>query len=207
MSALAVLAASLEKIATEIRNLQRTDILEAEEYFKKGQKGSSSMPHKRNPIISERICGLARLVRANALVAMENVALWHERDISHSSNERVILADATTTVDYMLDKATWLVKNLIVYPENMMKNLEKTHGLFYSQKLLLELARAGMTREDAYDLVQDAAMETWRTGKPFRDTIQAREPIVDQLGNGKLDEIFTLDNFIREVDAIYDRVL
>jgi adenylosuccinate lyase len=207
VSALAVLAASLEKIGTEIRNLQRTDILEAEEYFGRGQKGSSSMPHKRNPIVSERICGLARLVRADAMVAFENVALWHERDISHSSVERVILPDVTTTIDYMLEKTTWLVKNLIVYPENMMKNLEKTNGLIYSQKLLLELAKAGMTREEAYALVQEAAMETWRTGRPFKDSVAAKTEITSMLDAKTFEAVFSLDSFVREVDAIYDRVL
>jgi adenylosuccinate lyase len=206
-TALAVLAASLEKIATEIRNLQRTDILEVEEFFGKGQKGSSSMPHKRNPIVSERICGLARLVRAHSLAAMENVALWHERDISHSSVERVILPDVTTAMDYMLERSVWLIKNLVVYPENMKKNLEKTNGLFYSQKLLVELARSGMTREDAYEAVQAAAMETWRTGKPFRDTIGERAEVTSRLNGKVLDEIFSLGSFLKEVDAIFERVL
>jgi adenylosuccinate lyase len=207
VSALAVLAASLDKMATEIRNLQRTEILEVEEFFGKGQKGSSSMPHKKNPIVSERICGLARLVRADAMVAFENVALWHERDISHSSVERVILPDVTTTVDYMLERFAWLIENLIVYPGNMMKNLEKTNGLIYSQKLLLELAKSGMTREDAYALVQDAAMETWRTGKSFQDSVTERAEIKSKLDGDTLDQVFSLDTFMREVDAIYERVL
>jgi adenylosuccinate lyase len=207
MTALALLAGSLEKMATEIRNLQRTDILEAEEYFGKGQKGSSSMPHKRNPITCERVCGLARIVRANAMVALENIALWHERDISHSSAERVILPDATILLDYMLYKFTWIVENLIVYPENMMKNLEKTNGLFYSQKLLLVLARTGMTREDAYRWVQEAAMETWRTGKPFEETVRERKAITDNLSDNELKEIFSLDAFTKEVDGIFERVL
>lgn len=207
VSALAVLAASLEKVATEIRNLQRTDILEAEEFFGRGQKGSSSMPHKRNPIVSERISGLARLVRAHSMVAYENVALWHERDISHSSVERVILPDVTITIDYMLERATWLIKNLVVYPENMMKNLEKTNGLIYSQKLLLELAKAGMTREDAYAAVQEAAMETWRTGKSFKETAGQKSEITSQLDAKTFERCFSLDSFVKEVDAIYDRVL
>lgn len=207
VSALALLAASLEKIATEVRNLQRTEIFEAEEFFGKGQKGSSSMPHKRNPIVSERVCGLARLVRADAMVAFENVSLWHERDISHSSVERVILPDVTITIDYMLERSTWLIKNLIVYPQNMIKNLEKTNGLIYSQKLLLELARCGMSREEAYSVVQEAAMETWRTGQPFQKSVREREAITSQLDGRKLDEIFSLDSFLGEVDAIFDRVL
>ena len=207
VTTLAVLAASLDKMATEIRNLQRTDILEVEEFFQKGQKGSSAMPHKRNPIISERVCGLARLVRAHALVALENVALWHERDISHSSVERVILPDVTIALDYMLAKFTWVIENLIVYPENMMKNLEKTNGLIYSQKLLLELARTGMTREEAYAAVQEAAMETWKTGRPFERSVRERQTITSRLERGKLDEIFSLDTFVKEIDAIFERVL
>ncbi|UCG51481.1 MAG: adenylosuccinate lyase [Candidatus Latescibacterota bacterium] len=207
VAALAVLAASLDKMATEIRNLQRTDVLEVEEFFQEGQKGSSAMPHKRNPIICERVCGLARLVRANALVAMENVALWHERDISHSSVERVILPDTTITVDYMLERFTWVVENLIVYPENMMKNLEKTNGIVFSQKVLLELTKAGVTREDAYKWVQAAAMNTWKTGEPFEDSVRAAKEITSRIEPRKLDEIFTLDSFLKEVDAIFDRVL
>ena len=207
VSALAVLAASLDKMATEIRNLQRTDILEVEEFFQEGQKGSSAMPHKRNPIISERVCGLARLVRANAMVALENVALWHERDISHSSVERVILPDVTIAVDYMLAKFTWVMENLLVYPDNMMKNLEKTNGLIYSQKLLLELTRTGIAREDAYAATQEAAMETWKTGKPFETSVREREAITSRLDDGALDKIFSLDPFIEQVDTIFERVL
>ena len=207
MSSLAVLAASLEKMATEIRNLQRTDIHEAEESFAKGQKGSSSMPHKKNPIISERVSGLARVVRANAMVSMENVALWHERDISHSSTERVVLPDATITTDYMLERFTWVMRNLRVYPENMQENLDKMHGLVFSQKLLLELAKAGVTREDAYADVQAAAMKTWETGTPFEQTVREREGITSRLNAETLDGIFSLDNFLREVDTIFERVL
>ncbi len=207
VSALAVLAASLDKMATEIRNLQRTDILEVEEFFQEGQKGSSAMPHKRNPIISERVCGLARLVRANAMVALENVALWHERDISHSSAERVILPDVTIAVDYMLAKFTWVMENLLVYPDNMMKNLEKTNGLIYSQKLLLQLTRTGIAREDAYAATQEAAMETWKTGKPFETSVREREAITSRLDAGALDKIFSLDSFIDQVDTIFERVL
>lgn len=207
VTALAVLAASLDKMATEIRNLQRTDILEVEEFFQEGQKGSSAMPHKRNPIISERVCGLARLVRANAMVALENVALWHERDISHSSVERVILPDVTIAVDYMLAKFTWVMENLLVYPDNMMKNLGKTNGLIYSQKLLLELTRTGIAREDAYAATQEAAMETWKTGKPFETSVREREAITSRLDAGALDKIFSLDPFIDQVDTIFERVL
>jgi adenylosuccinate lyase len=207
VSALAVLACSLDKIATEIRGLQKTETLEVEEFFGRGQKGSSAMPHKRNPIVSERICGLARLIRADAMVAYENVALWHERDISHSSVERVILPDVTVGMDYMLERAAWLIKNLIVYPENMMKNLEKTNGLIYSQKLLLELAKAGMTREDAYSLVQTAAMETWETGQPFKESVSKKEEITSKLDEATFRAVFSLQSFLKEVDAIYERVL
>ncbi|UCH83102.1 MAG: adenylosuccinate lyase [Candidatus Latescibacterota bacterium] len=207
VTALALLAASLDKFATEIRHLQRTDVLEAEEFFKKGQKGSSAMPHKRNPIISENVCGLARLVRSYAAAAMDNVPLWHERDISHSSVERVILPDSTIAIDYMLKRFTWVVDNLLVYPENMMRNLEKTNGLIFSQKLLLELTRAGVTREDAYKWVQGAAMKTWEAGEPFEDSVRAVKEITSRLDAKTLDAVFTLDNFVKEVDAIFDRVL
>lgn len=206
MSALALVAASLEQFATEVRNLQRTDVLEVEEPFKKGQKGSSAMPHKRNPIISERVTGLARLMRGYALSAMENVALWHERDISHSSVERVILPDATITLDYMLVKFTAVVKDLIVYPDNMKRNLEKVNGLVYSQRLLLELARAGLSREDAYALVQEAAMETWETGKPLEETVRARKGITSKLDAKALAAVFNLDDYLKEVDTIFARV-
>ncbi|MDH5628128.1 MAG: adenylosuccinate lyase, partial [Candidatus Krumholzibacteria bacterium] len=206
VSALAVAAASLEKMATEVRNLQRTDVLEVEEPFRKGQKGSSSMPHKRNPIICERVAGMARLVRGYAVAATENVALWHERDISHSSVERVILPDATITLDYMLVKFTGVVKDLVVYPERMLANMEKAHGLVYSQKLLLELARAGLSREDAYALVQEAAMETWESGKPFEETVRARKGITSKLEKATLDAVFDLDHYLREVDSIFKRV-
>jgi adenylosuccinate lyase len=206
MSALALAAASLEQFATEIRNLQRTDVLEVEEPFKKGQKGSSAMPHKRNPIICERVTGLARLMRGYALAAMENVALWHERDISHSSVERVILPDATITLDYMLVKFTAVVKDLIVYPDHMRRNLEKVNGLVYSQRLLLELARAGLSREDAYTLVQEAAMETWETGKAFEETVRARKGITSRIEKTTLDAVFDLEQYLAEVDSVFKRV-
>jgi adenylosuccinate lyase len=207
VSALALLASSLDKMATEVRNLQRTDVLEVEEFFGKGQKGSSAMPHKRNPIVSERICGLARLIRADAMVAYENVALWHERDISHSSVERIVLPDVTIGLHYMLTKFAWLVENLIVYPDNMMKNLEKTNGLIYSQKLMLELTKTGITREEAYAAVQEAAMETWKTGEAFEKTVRKREAITSRLDGPTLDAVFSLDAFTKEVDAIFNRVL
>jgi adenylosuccinate lyase len=205
--ALALTAASLEQFATEVRALQKTETLEAEEPFKKGQKGSSSMPHKRNPIVCERVVGLARLIRGYAVAAMENVALWHERDISHSSVERVILPDATIALDYALVKFTNVVKDLVVYPENMKRNLEKSNGLIYSQKLLLELARDGFSREEAYALVQEAAMETWDTGKPFEQTVRARPQITSRLAADRLNAVFSLDDYLREVDTIFARVL
>jgi len=207
VTALALVAASLEQFATEVRALQKTETLEAEEPFKKGQKGSSSMPHKRNPIVCERVVGLARLIRGYAVSAMENVALWHERDISHSSVERVILPDATISLDYALVKFTAVVKDLVVYPENMKRNLEKSNGLIYSQKLMLELARAGLSREEAYALVQEAAMETWESGKPFEQTVRARPKITSRLDASRLDAVFSLDDYLREVDTIFSRVL
>jgi adenylosuccinate lyase len=207
VNALALTAASLEQFATEVRNLQRTDVLEVEEPFKKGQKGSSAMPHKRNPIVCERVVGLARLIRGYAVAAMENVALWHERDISHSSVERVILPDATIALDYALVKFTNVVKDLIVYPDHMLRNLEKVNGLIYSQKLLLELARAGLSREEAYAAVQEAAMETWETGKPFEQTARARAAITSRVEPARLASVFSLDDYLREVDTIFARVL
>jgi adenylosuccinate lyase len=178
-----------------------------EEYFQKGQKGSSAMPHKRNPITCERVSGMARLIRAHALTAMENVALWHERDISHSSVERIILPDSTTALDYMLERFTWIMEKLIVYPERMMENLGRTNGLIFSQKLLLELAKSGASREEAYQAVQEAAMETWQTGKPFEQSVREREAITTRLDAGILDQVFTLDSFLKSVDAIFERVV
>ena len=207
VNALALVAATIEKMAVEIRGLQRTEIREVEEFFKKGQKGSSSMPHKRNPILSERMSGMARLVRGYALAAMENVALWHERDISHSSIERVILPDATVIVHYMLVKFAGLMENLLVYPERMIENMNGTNGLVYSQKLLLELARSGLSREDSYQLVQAAAMETWDTGKPFEETVRARKEITGRLDEKTLQSMFTLDSFVKEINTIFDRVV
>jgi adenylosuccinate lyase len=207
VGAISLVGATIEKMAVEVRGLQRTEVAEVEEFFKKGQKGSSSMPHKRNPILSERMCGMARLLRGYAVAATENVALWHERDISHSSIERVILPDATITLHYMLVKWTKLVENLVVYPERMMENVELTHGLIFSQKLLLELAKAGLSREDAYALVQEAAMETWETGKPFEDTVRARDGITGKLDGQTLRDVFKLDNFLKEVDTIFERLV
>jgi len=204
---LAVLCSTLDKIATEIRHLQRTEVREAEEFFSPKQKGSSAMPHKRNPITCEQISGLARVVRGNSQVALENVALWHERDISHSSAERVILPDTTILADYLLDKTATLIDSLLVYPARMLKNMELTGGLIYSGQLLLELSAAGMTREDAYRLVQSHAMDAWQNDRNFREEI-ARDPeIVKLLSPEKLAEAFDYHRQLRNVDAIFKRVL
>jgi adenylosuccinate lyase len=207
LSAIALAGATIEKMAVEVRGLQRTEVLEVEEFFKKGQKGSSSMPHKRNPILSERMTGMARLLRGYCLTGMENVALWHERDISHSSVERIILPDATITLHYMLVKWTKLMDNLLVYPEKMRENIELTHGLVFSQKLLLELAQAGLSREDAYALAQDAAMETWAKGKPFEESVRALDGITSRVDEETLRAVFEMDNFIKEVDTIFNRLV
>lgn len=205
LSTLAVIGASLEKMAIEIRHLQRTEVLEAEEFFSKGQKGSSAMPHKRNPITCERISGLARLLRTNALAALENVALWHERDISHSSVERVIFPDSTILLDYMLHKTVALISGLLVYPEHMEKNLALTRGLIYSQAVLLALVRKGVSREDAYRLVQEPSMECWRSGREFRDVIMGVEDIAQKLTREEIDTCFDLDYQLRNIDRIFQR--
>ncbi|WP_027363296.1 adenylosuccinate lyase [Desulfotruncus alcoholivorax] len=205
LTTLAVIGCSLEKFATEIRSLQRTDILEAEEYFKKGQKGSSAMPHKRNPITTERISGMARLLRGNALASMENVSLWHERDISHSSVERVIIPDSTITLDYMLYKFTNIMENLIVYPENMKKNLNRTHGLIFSQRVLLELVGKGLSRERAYELVQRNAMQSWNTGADFRRLLLADSDVMNSLTEKEIEGLFDYSYHLQHVDDIYKR--
>ncbi|MBU7008520.1 adenylosuccinate lyase [Phosphitispora fastidiosa] len=205
MSTLAVIGCTLEKIATELRNLQRTDIREAEEYFAKGQKGSSAMPHKRNPITGERISGLARILRGNALAAMENVALWHERDISHSSVERVIVPDSTILLDYMLHLTIKIVGSLLVYPEAMMENLNKTKGLIYSQRVLLALVDKGVLRERAYELVQRNAMEVWRTKQNFADLLQNDADVVKLIPAEELHSLFDYNWFLRHVDAVFQR--
>ncbi len=207
IATLAVMTATLDKIATEIRLLQRTEVREAEEYFSEGQKGSSAMPHKRNPITAEQISGLARVVRANAQAALENVALWHERDISHSSVERVILPDSTILTDYLLAKTTELIDKLVVYPARMMKNLESTGGLIFSGQLLLDLAEAGMSREDAYRLVQGHAMNAWQNDLAFRDLVEADPEIASRLSKEQLARTFDLHRQLANVDAIFARVL
>jgi adenylosuccinate lyase len=207
VATLAVLASTLDKIATEVRHLQRTEVREAEEFFSEKQKGSSSMPHKRNPITSEQISGLARVVRANAQVAFENVALWHERDISHSSAERVILPDSTILIDYLLTKTTGLIEKLLVYPARMLKNLESTGGLIFSGQLLLDLAESGMSREDAYRLVQTHAMNSWKNDLIFREEIAKVPEITARLSPEKLARAFDYNRQLTNVDAIFTRVL
>ncbi len=204
---LAVVAASLEKIALEIRNLQRTEVREAEEYFSPEQKGSSAMPHKRNPVTAEQICGLARLVRANAQAALEDVALWHERDISHSSVERVILPDSTILLDYLLDRAATLVETLVVYPERMRENLNLLGGLIFSGQLLLALVEKGAPREEAYRWVQRNAMQVWETHEDFRTLIERDPDIREHLTPKQIAEIFNVERYLRNVDEIFRRVL
>jgi adenylosuccinate lyase len=202
---LAIVAASLEKVAVEIRSLQRTEILEAEEPFAEGQKGSSSMPHKRNPVGSENVSGLARLVRTNALAALENVALWHERDISHSSVERVILPDSTILLDYMLHRMTGIIEGLQVYPERMRENMERSYGLMYSQRVLLKLADTGLPRQHAYEIVQRNAMRAWRERTPFRLLLEADPEVTARLAPADLAACFEPAWYLRNVDAIYRR--
>jgi adenylosuccinate lyase len=206
MATLAVIGASLEKFATEIRHLQKTEVLEVEEPFGKGQKGSSAMPHKRNPVICERICGLARILRANSLAAIENMALWHERDISHSSVERIIFPDSTLALDYMLNKFIEVVGGMKVYPENMLNNLAKTRGLIFSQRVLIALMNKGLARNKAYDLVQTAAMQTWRGAGNFKDNLLNLPGAAGYLSAKELDKIFDLDFYLRNVNKIFAKV-
>src|SRR3984893_7313574 len=201
------MTASMDKIATEIRHLQRTEVREAEEFFSEKQKGSSSMPHKRNPITSEQISGLARVIRGNALAALENVPLWHERDISHSSVERIIFPDSTILTDYLLAKTTSLIEKLLVYPRRMLKNLESTGGLIFSGQLLLDLTEAGMSREDAYRVVQSHAMNAWKEDLVFRDLVEKDAAIRNRLPDGRLKKTFQFERQLANVDAIFDRVL
>jgi adenylosuccinate lyase len=206
LATLAVIAASLEKIALEIRHLQRTEVREAEEPFGAAQRGSSAMPHKRNPVVSEQICGLARVVRANAQAALENVALWHERDISHSSVERIILPDSTILVDYLLAKTAGLVENLVVYPERMKANLESSRGMIFSEAVLLALINRGVAREIAYSWVQSAAKHVWEEGREFKDAVLAHAQIAENLGVEEIEKIFDLKQTLRHVDAVFQRV-
>jgi adenylosuccinate lyase len=206
MNALALIACSIEKIAVEIRHLQRTEVLEAEEPFSKGQKGSSAMPHKRNPIGSENLSGLARVVRANAMAAMENIPLWHERDISHSSVERVIIPDSTILIDYMLVRLTGMLKGLQVYPERMRENIDKSYGLFFSQKVMLKLTEKKITREKAYKLVQQNAMKSWKERKDFKDLLKQDKGVTQYLSEKEIDRIFDMKQYIKNVDKIFKRV-
>lgn len=205
MTTLAIVASSFEKFATEIRNLQRTDIREAEEYFSPGQKGSSAMPHKRNPITCERVSGMARLVRGNAVAAMEDITLWHERDISHSSVERVILPDSTINVDYCVKKFTNIIDKLLVYPEAMLENMNKTGGLIYSQRLLLAIVDKGVLREDAYQWVQRNAMKRWMAGEDFRTNVEKDLDITRYLTKAEIEACFDYQWFLRNVDMIFAR--
>jgi adenylosuccinate lyase len=206
LTTLSIVAASIEKIAVEIRHLQRTEVLEAEEPFSKGQKGSSAMPHKRNPIGSENLSGLARVVRANAVAALENIPLWHERDISHSSVERIIIPDSTILVDYMLNRLRGILEGLQVYPENMRRNMQRSYGLFNSQRVMLALTEKGITREDAYAIVQRNAMKSWKEGVDFLELLKRDRDVTDRLSADELDSIFDLSYYLRNIDYIFSRV-
>ena len=206
LNMLSMIGATIEKIAVEIRHMQRTEVLEAEEFFSKGQKGSSAMPHKRNPILTERLTGFARLLRGNAHTAMENVALWHERDISHSSIERVIFPDSTTIVDYMLNKTTNLMNNLLVYPENMQKNIDLTNGLIFSQEVLLLLIKKGLTREKAYEIVQRNAMRVWREKIDFNNLLKSDKEIMEHVSGDELDKLFDISKILININKVYERL-
>jgi len=206
MTTLAIMAGSLEKFATEIRNLQRTEILEVEEPFQAGQTGSSAMPHKRNPELCERICGLARLVRGHALTSLENIALWHERDISHSSTERIILPDSCLAIDYMLSLFIPIIRDLNVYTDNMRRNLELTRGLVFSQRVLLALINKGLNREEAYKLVQKNAMNAWQGKESFLNLLEADKQILAHLSKSELESLFDYNYYLKYVDAIFERL-
>ncbi|MGH9956537.1 MAG: adenylosuccinate lyase [Pyrinomonadaceae bacterium] len=206
LATLAIIASSLDKFALNIRHWQRTEVREAQEPFGKGQKGSSAMPHKRNPIISERICGMARIVRANSLVGFENVALWHERDISHSSAERVVLPDSSIALDYMLHKATAVIEGLVVYPERMLENLNATRGLVFSGQLLLALTNKGVSRETAYEWAQRNAMKAWDENEDFQSLVRADPDITTRLSADEIDRVFSLHDYLKNVDAVFQRV-
>jgi adenylosuccinate lyase len=206
LTTLAIIASSLDKFALNIRHWQRTEVREAQEKFAKGQKGSSAMPHKRNPIISERICGMARVVRANSLVGLEDVALWHERDISHSSAERVVLPDSSIALDYMLQKTIGLIDGLVVYPERMLENLQATHGLIFSGQLLLALTNKGVSRETAYDWVQRNAMRVWDENRDFLTLVKDDSDIKSRLSVAEIEQVFSLDHYLRNVSKVFERV-
>ena len=206
LSTLAIIAASMEKIALEVRHLQRTEVREAQEPFSAGQKGSSSMPHKRNPVTSEQICGLARIVRSNAQAGFENIALWHERDISHSSVERVILPDSFILTDYLVQKTEWLIDGLVVFPKRMRENVESLGGVTASGQLLLELASRGLTREEAYAIVQPLAMRVWDEGLSFRDLVREDARVLDKMSLEELDSLFDVRRQLRNIDKVFERV-
>ncbi|MEE8399728.1 MAG: adenylosuccinate lyase [Desulfobacterales bacterium] len=203
---LAIVASTIEKMALEVRHLQRTEVLEAEEYFSKGQKGSSAMPHKRNPIATENLCGLARIIRSNAMASIENNPLWHERDISHSSVERIIAPDSTILMDYMLNRITGVIQHLVVYPKRMQENLNRLKGLIFSQQILLALVDAGVTREDAYKMVQKPAMRVWKEDTDFKALVSADDSIRSHLSHEKIEELFDVAYHLKYISAIFDRV-
>lgn len=206
LSTLAIIGSSLEKFATEIRHLQKTELLEAEEYFSEGQKGSSAMPHKRNPITCERVAGLSRVLRGNALAALENVALWHERDITHSSVERVIIPDSCILADYMIATFSDIIDRLLVYPENMKRNLDLTKGLIFSESVLLALTKKGWKREDAYRVVQSAAMEVWQNKQDFEEVLKKNKEMKSIFQDGEIEELFDVNKHLKQVDYIFERV-
>ena len=206
LNMLAMIGCTIEKISIEIRHMQRTEVLEAEEFFTKGQKGSSAMPHKRNPILTERLTGFSRLLRGNAHTAMENVALWHERDISHSSIERVIFPDSTTIVDYMLTKITDLMNNLLIYPENMKRNINLTNGLIFSQEVLLLLIKKGLTREKAYEMVQRNAMRVWKEKIDFNKLLKSDDEIMGHVNEDEIDKLFNLSKILININKVYERL-
>lgn len=205
MAALAITAGTMDQLATEIRHLQRTEVREVEEPFQKGQKGSSAMPHKRNPILCERVTGLARVIKSNCNVALENITLWHERDISHSSAERVVLADSTIALDYLLDKMIFIIANMHVYPERMMENINATGGLFYSQTLMLKLVEKGITREEAYKIVQDMAMRVWQREGTLQELAAAHSEVTALLSGDELNAIFDLSRYLINIDAVFKK--
>lgn len=208
LTTLAIIGSTLEKIAIEIRHLQRTEVLEAEEYFSSGQKGSSAMPHKKNPIVSERITGISRILRANSIAALENVALWHERDISHSSVERVIVPDSCIILHYALDLMKKLIKNLVIYPENMLKNLEITRGLIFSQKVLLKLVEKGISRENAYKIVQNSSMKVWADkNASLKSVLSNDETIKQYFSENEIESFFDFNNILKNLDIIYNRTI
>ena len=206
-AATALVASSIERLAVEIRHLQRTEVREVEEFFSSKQKGSSAMPHKRNPILSENLTGLARLIRSYVIPAMENVALWHERDISHSSNERIIAPDALIGLDFILARMTRVIKNLLVYPENMEKNLNRLHGLIFSQRIMLALVDKGLTREQAYKIVQSNAMKVWETEADFKTLLEADAAVMEKMTAAELESLFDVSFYLRRMDDIYHKVL